>query len=182
MEKTIIVGLTGHRGTGSTRTPTSGCRTTSTGPRSRLGTMPTGPRSSTTSSDRSATGSWPLRLRPIRCSTPPHIDAILDEIGAVDTGAIRTRGGRGRRPPARRRRLQRIKQGQQIAGVCNGIAHYAELRRRLGPHGVRPRVAGHRRASSRSCTSPLRSSCRSPRGVRRDPEPRYGARAAMSSR
>ena len=56
------------------------------------------------------------------------LDAILDEIGAVDTGRDpepEAAGGTDHQP--RRRRLQRIKQGQQLAGVCNGIADYAEL-------------------------------------------------------
>jgi phage shock protein PspC (stress-responsive transcriptional regulator) len=61
-----------------------------------------------------------------RLVTRADIDAVLDEIGAVGTdqdpkvdqpAATRPRG----------RRLQRIREGQQIAGVCIGLATYAEL-------------------------------------------------------
>ena len=54
------------------------------------------------------------------------IDGVLEEIGAVDTGQ-EPAGDEPDRPP-RRRRLQRIREGQWIAGVCNGLAEYAELR------------------------------------------------------
>ena len=54
------------------------------------------------------------------------VSAILEEIGTVDAGspesvappAPRTRG---------RRRLYRIREGQEWAGVCTGLAAYAEL-------------------------------------------------------
>lgn len=53
------------------------------------------------------------------------IDAILEEIGAVDTGSDpRTDGAV---PKPRARRLRRIREGQEIAGVCTGLAAYAEL-------------------------------------------------------
>jgi phage shock protein C len=53
------------------------------------------------------------------------IQAVLAEIGPVDTGgewlpaAEQTHG---------RRRLFRIQEGQQILGVCQGIATYADIR------------------------------------------------------
>jgi phage shock protein PspC (stress-responsive transcriptional regulator) len=55
------------------------------------------------------------------------IDGILEEIGAVDTGSNDPVPDEvdARRPRARR--LQRIREGQQVAGVCNGLAAYAEL-------------------------------------------------------
>ena len=60
-----------------------------------------------------------------RLVTAADIDGVLEEIGAVDTG----------REPApdegvvhpRARRLQRIREGQKIVGVCTGLAAYAEL-------------------------------------------------------
>ena len=57
--------------------------------------------------------------------TAAAMDAILEEIGAVDTG--RDPGPEDEPPQPRRRRLQRIREGQQLAGVCNGLADYAEL-------------------------------------------------------
>jgi phage shock protein C len=60
-----------------------------------------------------------------RIMSAADLEGILDEIGAVDTGM-------GREPDEdvgapRRRRLQRIREGQQIAGVCTGLASYAEV-------------------------------------------------------
>ena len=59
------------------------------------------------------------------------VTAVLDEVGSVDTGtaAPGTPGitsATGPRP--RRRRLYRIREGQQIAGVCNGLAVYSDVR------------------------------------------------------
>ena len=54
------------------------------------------------------------------------IDGILEEIGAVDTGREQVADEGGPRPRARR--LYRIREGQMLAGVCNGLAAYAELR------------------------------------------------------
>ena len=57
--------------------------------------------------------------------TAAAMDAILEEIGAVDTG--RDHGPEEDESQPRRRRLQRVREGQQLAGVCNGLADYAEL-------------------------------------------------------
>lgn len=54
------------------------------------------------------------------------IDGILEEIGAVDTGHEPAPDDAAAQP--RPRKLHRIKDGQQIAGVCNGLAAYADLR------------------------------------------------------
>jgi phage shock protein PspC (stress-responsive transcriptional regulator) len=61
-----------------------------------------------------------------RLVTAADIDGVLEEIGAVDTGHDQETEEAG--PHPRARRLQRIRQGQQLAGVCNGLAAYAELR------------------------------------------------------
>lgn len=53
------------------------------------------------------------------------IDAILEEIGSVDTGLPPDRDD-GAAPP-RSRRLRRIREGQQIAGVCTGLAAYSDI-------------------------------------------------------
>lgn len=53
------------------------------------------------------------------------VSAVLDEIGAVETGS--TEASDFRRAPRRRRRLRRIREGQWIAGVCTGISAYAEI-------------------------------------------------------
>jgi phage shock protein PspC (stress-responsive transcriptional regulator) len=60
-----------------------------------------------------------------RTVTVADIDGIIEEIGAVDTG--RDQGSDEARPRPRGRRLQRIREGQKIAGVCTGLAAYAEL-------------------------------------------------------
>jgi phage shock protein PspC (stress-responsive transcriptional regulator) len=61
-----------------------------------------------------------------RLVSAADIDGILEEIGAVDTGQDPAADERDR--PPRRRRLQRIREGQWIAGVCTGLADYSELR------------------------------------------------------
>jgi phage shock protein PspC (stress-responsive transcriptional regulator) len=53
------------------------------------------------------------------------IDAVLEQIGSVDTGQGEGTSEPGPRP--RGRRLVRIREGQQLAGVCTGLAAYAEL-------------------------------------------------------
>lgn len=59
-----------------------------------------------------------------RLLTADDIEDVLDEIGMVDTG--RDHGPDDGAPS--RRRLVRIREGQQIAGVCTGIAAYSEIR------------------------------------------------------
>jgi phage shock protein C len=66
-----------------------------------------------------------------RLVTAFEIDGILEEIGAVDTGRDQAPdrdpvSDQGSRRPGGRR-LYRIREGQQLAGVCNGLAAYAEL-------------------------------------------------------
>ena len=80
--------------------------------------------------ERSVADKLGARLRSgDRVVTAADIDDVLEEIGAVDTGREPApegrEGGRSTRP--RPRRLQRIREGQQIAGVCTGLAAYAEL-------------------------------------------------------
>jgi phage shock protein PspC (stress-responsive transcriptional regulator) len=60
-----------------------------------------------------------------RLVTAADIDGVLEEIGAVDTGndPVPDEDVAHRRA----RRLQRIREGQKIAGVCTGLAAYAEL-------------------------------------------------------
>lgn len=53
------------------------------------------------------------------------VGAVLQQIGAVDTGSSAPTATDGHRP--RRRRLYRIREGQEWAGVCTGLAAYAEL-------------------------------------------------------
>ncbi len=56
-----------------------------------------------------------------------QIDAVLEQVGDVDAGKeppAQPAGGM----PRRQRRLQRIRTGQQLAGVCNGLAAYSEIR------------------------------------------------------
>ena len=60
-----------------------------------------------------------------RLVTTADIDGVLEEIGAVDTGhdPVADEG----RVRTRARRLHRIREGKKIAGVCTGLAAYAEL-------------------------------------------------------
>ena len=61
-----------------------------------------------------------------RLVTAADIDGVLDEIGAVDTGhepAMDESIGRQPRP----RRLYRLREGKQMAGVCAGLAAYSEI-------------------------------------------------------
>jgi phage shock protein PspC (stress-responsive transcriptional regulator) len=61
-----------------------------------------------------------------RLLTAADIDGVLEAIGMVDTGRDATPDEDPSRP--RPRRLRRIREGQWLAGVCNGLAAYAELR------------------------------------------------------
>ncbi len=60
-----------------------------------------------------------------RLVTTSDIDGVLEEIGSVETGREPDLHEGGAQP--RTRRLQRIREGQQIAGVCTGLAAYAEM-------------------------------------------------------
>src|SRR5687767_6671336 len=60
-----------------------------------------------------------------RLVTSTDIDGILEAIGAVDTGhepVAEERLGR-----SKGRRLHRVREGQQVAGVCTGLAAYSEI-------------------------------------------------------
>jgi phage shock protein PspC (stress-responsive transcriptional regulator) len=59
--------------------------------------------------------------------TAAEIDRILEDVGAVDSDAG-SEGWADAEAATPKRRLVRIKEGQQIAGVCNGIAAYTEIR------------------------------------------------------
>jgi len=60
-----------------------------------------------------------------RVVTAAEIGAILDEIGTVDTGQDAGPDEAPSRPAGRW--LRRIREGQQLAGVCTGLAVYAEM-------------------------------------------------------
>jgi phage shock protein PspC (stress-responsive transcriptional regulator) len=60
-----------------------------------------------------------------RLVTAADIDAVLEQIGTVDTG--RDAGTDERSPRPRGRRLVRIREGQEFAGVCTGLAAYSEI-------------------------------------------------------
>ncbi len=62
-----------------------------------------------------------------RILTAGDVTAVLDEVGSVggaDDGQPTTVVA----DPPRRRRLCRIREGQQIAGVCTGLAAYSDIR------------------------------------------------------
>ena len=52
---------------------------------------------------------------------------ILEEIGTVDTGREPDEPEERAYAPPKSRRLHRIREGQQVAGVCNGLAEYSEI-------------------------------------------------------
>ncbi len=54
------------------------------------------------------------------------VTAVLEEVGSVGVDDGRPQAALADRP--RRRRLYRIREGQQIAGVCTGLAAYSEIR------------------------------------------------------
>lgn len=69
-----------------------------------------------------------------RVITSADVDGVLEEIGAVDTGRDPGPDDTGRDPgpdttghPPKKRRLRRIREGQEFAGVCTGLAAYAEI-------------------------------------------------------
>jgi len=73
-----------------------------------------------------------------RVVTTVDMLGILEEIGAVDVGVDqqaedadghRQGSGAGSRVPGRPpgRRLRRVREGQEIAGVCTGISAYSEI-------------------------------------------------------
>ena len=60
-----------------------------------------------------------------RLITAADIDRVVEEIGSVETGREPAPEPVEARP--RPRRLQRVREGQQIAGVCTGLAAYADI-------------------------------------------------------
>jgi phage shock protein C len=58
------------------------------------------------------------------------VSAVLDQIGTVEPGDARPAAPAAATvepAPGGRRRLYRIREGQQLAGICTGLAAYAEL-------------------------------------------------------
>ena len=102
-----------------------------------------------------------------RLITAADIDGVLEQIGAVDTGQpTPVPGDETDAPPSGVAASTRTREGQQIAGVCTGLAAYARDRRRLGADAVRPRRRSSPPGSWVSSTSPWPSSCRSRRHPR----------------
>ena len=62
-----------------------------------------------------------------RVVTAADIDGVLEAVGAVGMGDVHP-AGQGQRPArAPKRRFRRVREGQEIAGVCTGLAAYSEL-------------------------------------------------------
>lgn len=57
--------------------------------------------------------------------TAADIDAVLAEVGPVDAGSD---AGPDPAAPLRRRRLMRIKEDQQLLGICTGLSAYSDIR------------------------------------------------------
>lgn len=62
---------------------------------------------------------------PDQVLTLAEVNAVLAEVGPVETGSPAAPAAPAL--PRGRRRLMRIQEGQQIAGVCQGLAAYADL-------------------------------------------------------
>ena len=62
-----------------------------------------------------------------RIVTAADIEAILEEIGAFEGGVEGEAGTDEGLIPRRLRRLHRIRAGKRIAGVCTGLAAYADI-------------------------------------------------------
>jgi phage shock protein PspC (stress-responsive transcriptional regulator) len=60
-----------------------------------------------------------------RVFSAADVGGVLEAIGSIDTGRPPDRDD-GAAPP-RPRRLRRIREGQQIAGVCTGLAAYSDI-------------------------------------------------------
>jgi phage shock protein PspC (stress-responsive transcriptional regulator) len=56
-----------------------------------------------------------------------EVEAVLAEMGAVDSGSGPALVAPNQAPPGKRR-LYRIREGQWIAGVCTGLAAYGDYR------------------------------------------------------
>jgi phage shock protein C len=61
-----------------------------------------------------------------RVLTATDVRSVLDEIGVVDAGNDQA-ASQGRPFWSSRRRLHRIRDNQKIAGICSGLAAYADL-------------------------------------------------------
>ncbi len=62
-----------------------------------------------------------------RLVTATDIGGVLEQIGAVDTGRQSTSPQPAPDTLLPKRRLFRIRTGQKVAGVCTGLADYAQL-------------------------------------------------------
>ena len=60
-----------------------------------------------------------------RLVTPADIDAVLDQIGTIETG--HEADPRDEPSAPRRRRLERVREGKELAGVCTGLSAYSEI-------------------------------------------------------
>ncbi|HET7370239.1 MAG TPA: PspC domain-containing protein [Gammaproteobacteria bacterium] len=61
-----------------------------------------------------------------RVLTRDDASAVLEQIGSVDAGSDETVAAE--RSPGHRRRLCRIREGQWLTGVCQGLAAYSDIR------------------------------------------------------
>jgi phage shock protein C len=62
-----------------------------------------------------------------RLVTATDIEGVLEQIGAVETARQAASPSPAPPGPPPKRRLQRIRTGQKVAGVCTGLADYAQL-------------------------------------------------------
>jgi phage shock protein PspC (stress-responsive transcriptional regulator) len=59
--------------------------------------------------------------------TAADIRRVLEAVGSVDTGETQASDAWRAPGPKRKRRFRRVREGQEIAGVCTGLAAYSEL-------------------------------------------------------
>ena len=76
-----------------------------------------------------------------RSLTAEDVAVVLDEVGPVGADDEQSATMGATRP--RRRRLYRVREGQQVAGVCTGIAAYSEISLDSDPDDLRPACARH---------------------------------------
>ena len=101
------------------------CRPTSIAPSDACGRTRIARTSSATWSARSGTGSQGCPVWPTASSSRPRWTRSSTTSAQSTPGPSRLQP-RGRAAP--QAKLQRIRKGQEIAGVCNGIAEYSQIR------------------------------------------------------
>jgi phage shock protein PspC (stress-responsive transcriptional regulator) len=126
MDRTILIGLSGHAEQFQLEAAAAG-RLSRYLDRAAVGLQDDPDRAEVLGDLERSVGDRLLALPEVdgRVVTVAEVEAILEAMGTVETGGEPVPEDVGAGP--RRRRLRRIRDGQEIAGVCTGIAAYAEV-------------------------------------------------------